>query len=256
MDFDTVRNDFIGLLAENENKIEDIHKKYNLSPALPSHLHHYTQKSGMEGILRKQEIWATNVRFLNDTTEVDHGVQAAMAVAQGIINDMPDGPEASILQDHLARVQYQANFDRANTDYYVTCFCEKADLLSQWRAYGGNTGYSLKFDADKLYDSVMASNITTGLGAANDRELRFEKVIYDPAIQSALLQDVLECTMGMFHTLVKKYRLNVDYHKRTYEMPDHDLLRGYPGMILFADNGLRPKPPSAHLDGRRETLER
>jgi hypothetical protein len=33
---------------------------------------------------------------------------------------------------------------------FITCFCEDGDLLSQWRAYGSDQGYSLGFDTELL----------------------------------------------------------------------------------------------------------
>jgi len=37
---------------------------------------------------------------------------------------------------------------QAPQDFYVCCFCEEDDLLSQWRSYGANgTGVSLGFES-------------------------------------------------------------------------------------------------------------
>ena len=38
----------------------------------PDLLYHYTGWEGLEGILRERMIWATDVRYLNDTSEVHY----------------------------------------------------------------------------------------------------------------------------------------------------------------------------------------
>lgn len=59
------------------------------------------------------------------------------------------GNRATII---LAAVESLANEapDPAYPGPYVTCFCEKGDLLSQWRGYAGGHGWALGFDAEIL----------------------------------------------------------------------------------------------------------
>lgn len=44
-------------------------------------------------------------------------------------------------------------------DTYVACFCEKPDLLSQWRGYGSVQGVAIHFDAESLRDSFTNKNV-------------------------------------------------------------------------------------------------
>jgi hypothetical protein len=46
--------------------------------------------------------------------------------------------------------------DALDTGYgiYAGCFCENGDLLSQWRAYGSDHGYSVEFDPEALAHSI------------------------------------------------------------------------------------------------------
>ena len=48
---------------------------------LPDVLYHYTTQEGLLGILEKQEIWATDVRFLNDVEEFEAGLEVAHQMA-------------------------------------------------------------------------------------------------------------------------------------------------------------------------------
>ncbi|HET8798761.1 MAG TPA: hypothetical protein VFO89_13795, partial [Thermoanaerobaculia bacterium] len=41
-------------------------------PPLPSNLYHYTTADGLRGILTHGHIWATNVRYMNDRSELTY----------------------------------------------------------------------------------------------------------------------------------------------------------------------------------------
>jgi hypothetical protein len=43
-------------------------------------LYHYTDQRGLLGILRSQSIWATHIRYLNDSSEYNH-VQISLSRA-------------------------------------------------------------------------------------------------------------------------------------------------------------------------------
>ncbi len=48
----------------------------------PVLLYHYTTQDGLLGIIEKQEFWATDVRFLNDTEEFESGIKIAIPMSQ------------------------------------------------------------------------------------------------------------------------------------------------------------------------------
>jgi len=50
-------------------------------------LYHYTDTVGFQGIVREQCLWATDYRFLNDRTEMQHGEDAVKEVAKELSND-------------------------------------------------------------------------------------------------------------------------------------------------------------------------
>jgi hypothetical protein len=66
--------------------------------------------------------------------------------------------------------------EQMSLDYFVICFCQNGDLLSQWRAYGARgAGYSIGFK-------------TTALGdAAGSAGFAFRKVQYEPDIKKEIL---------------------------------------------------------------------
>jgi hypothetical protein len=46
----------------------------------PAILYHYTAADGLLGMLQSHQIWATNVRFINDRSELDYGINLVCRV--------------------------------------------------------------------------------------------------------------------------------------------------------------------------------
>jgi hypothetical protein len=66
-------------------------------------------------------------------------------------------------------------------DFYVACFCERGDLLSQWRGYGASGGgYALGIKTDALDSEETPS------------DFQLSKIIYDPSLQRQLLESVFD----------------------------------------------------------------
>lgn len=114
-------------------------------PPLPPTLYHYTTAPGLLGILRSESIWATNARYLNDTSELVYGRGLVSRIIDEQVRRM-EGHQKKWLADFVGVV------DRAfeTTDTYIACFCEGPDLLNQWRAYGSGRGFAMGFSAPRL----------------------------------------------------------------------------------------------------------
>jgi hypothetical protein len=136
-------------------------------------LWHYTPYGGLKGILESQELWATNVRYLNDEEEIKGFFDRRFPII------LQEGIEAGILQMEeteegrkklqsyggAAKVRSSASEinSRMRTyvdehEIFVTSFCYTmpgADyedgLLSQWRGYGSDGGYALIFETNDLH---------------------------------------------------------------------------------------------------------
>jgi hypothetical protein len=93
-------------------------------------LAHYTNLAGLHGILESGQLWASNVAFLNDREELLHGVKCASRALSSILKDR----KLEHWLDAIRKVVHQIEEGRLPNTYAV-CFCEKSDLLSQWRGY-------------------------------------------------------------------------------------------------------------------------
>src|SRR5260370_11711331 len=107
-------------------------------------LYHYTDLAGLLGILKRHDLWLTHSRYLNDAEEMIHGTTVARKVIE----------QALAAQAH--DFNYLQELDRLSSNQegvYICCFCEKDNLLSQWRGYGANgSGVSLQFAPKEFAD--------------------------------------------------------------------------------------------------------
>jgi hypothetical protein len=76
--------------------------------------------------------------------------------------------------------------DSPFVDAYFAAFCEKGNLLSQWRAYAGTQGFAVEVDPLVIKGELT---LTTKAPARN---LRLAKVEYDPQRQKQSLREVLD----------------------------------------------------------------
>lgn len=114
------------------------------------------------GILETRKLWATHARFLNDAMELEY----AFDFIGKILASYPPRDVFSRATKRLAEPK---------PAFFMACFCEADDLLSQWRAYTGNaTGYSLGFDTRSLPTDHLV------------------QVLYEPAAQEAEVRSVVD----------------------------------------------------------------
>jgi hypothetical protein len=140
------------------------------APTPPQRLYHYTSAHGLLGIVHSGELWATNVVYLNDASE--------LADARNLLSSLLEKSETWNLSEDV-RFFFRtipAYLEQMSLDYFVICFCQNGDLLSQWRAYGARgAGYSIGFN-------------TTALGdAAGSAGFAFRKVEYEPDMKKEIL---------------------------------------------------------------------
>lgn len=102
----------------------------------PAHVYHYTNITGLTGILLNHQLWATDLLYMNDTSEF---VYADSLISESLLKLMNDADLSKDLASVLHTEPMRA---------HAACFCEEENLLSQWRTYAmaGGTGYALEFE--------------------------------------------------------------------------------------------------------------
>ena len=137
----------------------------------PKYLYHYTDIRGLQGILSTRALWATDLGYMNDSTEY---VYADALIEAGIAALGPDPRFSRSLKTLLDRP------GDLGFEVYACCFCDGKDLLSQWRAYGGSgTGYVIEFSLDELQRHMSRRSSVIG------------KIEYSEVHQKTLIQDIV-----------------------------------------------------------------
>jgi hypothetical protein len=145
----------------------------------PNNLYHYTTAQGLLGIIEKNELWASNLRCMNDQSELQYTIDLVENMLREKVRDgFPHLPKET-WENILGRFE---SFDNA----YSCCFCEERDQLSQWRAYSQKgTGYSIGFDIRELSRIQTMSNQSIILASVfYDRKTHIQTIT--PLIESFL----------------------------------------------------------------------
>lgn len=117
--------------------------------AQPSYgaMYHYTSLEGFQGIIESSDLWLTDSAFMNDASELEHGVDLSREVFESRATN--GSPIADVLRG-LTNIPVAAR-PRVN----IACFSSARDHLSQWRAYSQNTvGIALGFATEKLMPAL------------------------------------------------------------------------------------------------------
>ncbi len=157
-------------------------------PATP--WYHYTNGNGLYGIIKNHELWATNIRYMNDSSEVDYGYAVIQNVLRQRWDAARDSLEKRVLSYLLEKESHVNGFLNFDIEVYVCCFCEDGDLLSQWRGYGSNgAGYSVGFDP-RQFQAVAGP------------ELGCFKILYEKSDQTGLIEQILKRSFATVHELI------------------------------------------------------
>lgn len=154
-------------------------------PDPPDLLYHYTTSSGVLGIVTQKKLWASNLLFMNDSSELENGTQIfdnaiRNAERTGLLDD--DGEPFS---------DWYINGPAFNISFGIfgVCFSELGDDLSQWRAYGQAGGYSLGFSGPEL-QAMHSRGIAT-----------LDKVIYDEPKKVSIAETTVSAAIDEWRTL-------------------------------------------------------
>jgi len=172
---------------------------------VPRRLHHYTTIDGLAGITTSSSLWASDVRFMNDSSELSY----AAKVVEDVIEEVLTGTASKSVLELLPSRAGLANSFEYGARPFIACFCEAEDLLSQWRGYGsGQAPVSLGLDLSHLSLSGRMPNRTF-----------LRKVVYDVQAQRSAVKSVVETWLATIESLVE-----------SGNGPSHSDLLPYPGI--------------------------
>ena len=105
-------------------------------------LYHYSDARGFLGVEESKSLWFSNIRYMNDSEEWSY----ALKMLQKVIREFDGIDGSNALQDAFNTI---CNIEPLHT-HYTFSFTEESDLLSQWRGYCPNGGYSFALDNEHL----------------------------------------------------------------------------------------------------------
>lgn len=102
-------------------------------------LYYYTTIETMRFILENGNIYATNLKYMNDSEEYSNG----LIELKKILNEQYGDTKNTITQNKLEE------YLNGHAQSYSISFSTQRDLLSQWSMYAGESGVSLKMNFRK-----------------------------------------------------------------------------------------------------------
>lgn len=151
----------------------------------PNHFFHYTTTAALQSICKSRSIWATDVFYLNDSSEYSYAVDLINEVANEVYSSVDPQWRNHFLMDPLS--QYVV-LTRRRQHPFIASFCEDGDLLSQWRGYSkGDAGVALgfRFHPNEQLDGFLV-----------------RKVVYDEDEQRAIVRRIVQAWVDTYIAMV------------------------------------------------------
>lgn len=145
---------------------------------VPLTLYHYTSQDGLLGILRHNILWATDIRYLNDSSEHQYGKDLVEHTIEN--RKLIDPLNAAFYDGLIGATDLLTVFK-----HFVISLSEEKDLLSQWHGYTPiGSGFNIGLDG-----SILAQNVRGSLNST------FVKCLYQPPEQINEINNLLNDTL-------------------------------------------------------------
>lgn len=136
-------------------------------------LYHYTDATGLFGIINSDSFWLTQREFMNDIAEPFY--------SQKLIE--------SILIDKKSSFDFneiKSRFHFWNNDFILS-FSTEADSIHQWNYYAGGYGYCIAFKKNNIINCLRAKKL----------ENTFGPVIYNQDVQRKSIELLISSIEGL-----------------------------------------------------------
>ncbi|HEY4131658.1 MAG TPA: DUF2971 domain-containing protein [Gemmatimonadaceae bacterium] len=164
---------------------------YTMIDPLPRMLYHYTTAAGLHGIMSTphpvgerpfgvRNMWASDVTFLNDSEEMQHGFRRIIDAAAASASGRPWLPD-------VVKPALDGRVGKPRDRTYAISLSANGDQLSQWRAYGKSGGFALGLPTSGRAESPAGSIAL----ATKTEGVSFGKVIYDPTLQQRSAEELI-----------------------------------------------------------------
>lgn len=139
-------------------------------------LYHYTTFTGLLGIVKSRALWASDIRYMNDSAELRHTADLINSEVRERIDS--GNPNSSLLAQFVDWVSHRITNGHM---MFGVSFRAQGNLLSQWRGYSTpGKGVSLGFCPEYI------------LRCAEKQQFLIGKCIYEPTRQRMLIRQVVD----------------------------------------------------------------
>ncbi|MDO8863601.1 DUF2971 domain-containing protein [Haliea sp. E1-2-M8] len=144
-------------------------------------LYHYTTLSGLLGIVDSAELRCSDIRYMNDSTELRHtldllGEQVTQRIVAGV-----DNP--ALLTTFLDWLTYRVV---SGPMLFCASFRGNGNLLSQWRGYSVHgKGVSLGFAPEHILDCARRQHFEVG------------HCVYAPSQQEKMINEIIDAVEAL-----------------------------------------------------------
>ena len=139
-------------------------------------LYHYTSLSGLLGIIGNQHLRASDVRFMNDSTELRHTLTL---LQDHLMERLRSGTDCPQLLDEMR--DWLGRRVAGGPLLFAASFRANGNLLSQWRGYSVHgKGVSLGFSPDVISACSKRQGFQVG------------RCIYDISEQRRLIEEIVD----------------------------------------------------------------
>lgn len=154
--------------------------------AAPATVYHFTDASGLLGILEQGQLWASYAGCLNDLSELRYGIETTLSALEqaGSASDV----FRMGLRDCLAgRSTLDARFV-VHWRPYVISFCEREDSAAHWLHYGRDgTGCAVRLRVGAIA-----------------HQSAFVRVLYDAEEQKQMIDAILQSVYSTLRELLER----------------------------------------------------
>ena len=139
-------------------------------------LYHYTTFTGLLGIVKSRALWASDIRYMNDSAELRHTADLIHTEVQERLDS--GHPNPNLLVQFVDWVSHRITSGHM---LFGASFRSQGNLLSQWRGYSlPGKGVSLGFCPEYI------------LRCAKRQQFMIGKCIYEPARQRTVIRQVVD----------------------------------------------------------------
>jgi hypothetical protein len=137
-------------------------------------LFHYTDGGAVIGMIQNKELWATSVQYMNDPNELHFVIDEIINYCTSQIGIRPKHKPIPFLVEEMLYASGREDIEnemalcvledvigvlksrtKNHEQICLISLSKNGDLLSQWRAYASNGGYSIGFGRDSLQELAM-----------------------------------------------------------------------------------------------------